>query len=91
VLDKSRVLHLDVKAARRLSSTGIQEETGFLGIQDENVFCRQPEGDWITLNRLEHIYETSKPAYIVTHFLQQDHNYSNKATPPNSGIKDPNT
>ena len=29
------------------------------------------------------IYETSKPASTVTHFLQQGHTYSNKATPPN--------
>ena len=28
--------------------------------------------------------ETSKPAPIVTHFLQQGHTYSNKTTPPNS-------
>ena len=25
-------------------------------------------------------WETSKPAYTVTHFLQQAHTYSNKAT-----------
>ena len=30
------------------------------------------------------IYETSKPAFTVTYFLQQDHTYSNKATLPNS-------
>ena len=30
--------------------------------------------------------ETSKPAPIVTHFLQQGHTYSNKTTPPNSAI-----
>jgi hypothetical protein len=28
--------------------------------------------------------ETSKPAFIVTYFLQQGHTQSNKATPPNS-------
>lgn len=28
-------------------------------------------------------YETSKPVFTVTHFLQQEHTYS-KATPPNS-------
>jgi hypothetical protein len=30
------------------------------------------------------IYDTSKPTSIVSHFLQQGHSYSNKATPPNS-------
>jgi hypothetical protein len=28
-------------------------------------------------------YETSKPASSVTHFLEQGHTHSNKATPPN--------
>jgi hypothetical protein len=33
--------------------------------------------------KLEHV-DVSKPAYTVTHFLQQGHTYSNKDTPPNS-------
>ena len=32
------------------------------------------------------IYETSKPSSTVTHFLQQGHTYSNKATIPNGVI-----
>jgi hypothetical protein len=48
------VLHLDLKATRRLLLP-----------------------HWAEL-------EPSKPAYTMTHFLQQGHTYSNKATPPNS-------
>ena len=51
VLEELRVLHLDPKAARKLS-----------------------------LARLEHIYETSKPTPSVTHPLHQGHTYSNNDT-----------
>ena len=30
------------------------------------------------------IYFTPKPDFVVTHFLQQGHTYSNKITPPKS-------
>ena len=41
------------------------------------------EGTLLCWAELEHM-ETSKPVYTETHFLQQGHNYSNKAIPPNS-------
>ena len=44
---------------------------------------KQEEGLCLTGHGLS-IYKSSKPASTVTHFLQQDHTYSNKATPPNS-------
>ena len=34
-----------------------------------------------TLGSILSTYETSKPVSTVTHFLQQDHTYSNKTTP----------
>ena len=43
--------------------------------------CRQQEVNYLTGHGLS-IYEPSKPASTVTHFLQ-DHTYSDKATPPN--------
>ena len=43
---------------------------------------RQQEVVWDTGCDLSR-YETSKPASTVTHFLQQDQTYSNKATPNN--------
>ena len=47
---------------------------------------RQPGGGSLPYwTELEHL-ESSKPAYIVTHFLQQGHTHSNKATPPKSAI-----
>ena len=43
----------------------------------------QEEGDCVTRHSLS-LYETSTPTSAVTHFLQQGHTHSSKATPPNS-------
>ena len=45
----------------------------------------QQEVNWDTGCGLR-VCETLKSASTVTHFLQQGHTYSNKATPPNSVI-----
>ena len=37
-----------------------------------------------TLGRILSIYEASKPTSTMTHFLQQNHTYSNMVTPPSS-------
>ena len=45
---------------------------------------RQPKETVCQTGHSLSIYETSEPTSIVTHFLQQGHAYSNKATPPYS-------
>jgi hypothetical protein len=70
VLEVLRVLHLDPQAAEGI------------------VFHRQPVRRrlWITLARLEHIYETSKPRLHSSIFLltRRTHTFSNKSIPPDS-------
>jgi hypothetical protein len=61
--------HHDGKHGRIHTVTVLEKEL--------RVLCLDPqatEGDCITLARLDlSIYETSKPAFTVTHFLQQGH------------------
>ena len=78
-MEASRQIHLD-----RHDAGGAKSSISWSnGSQEETVFCRQPGGSflqhWVDLE----YYETSKPTYTVTQFLQQGHTYSNKATPPN--------
>jgi hypothetical protein len=58
----------------------LEKEMGVLRLDPKAA-----EGDWgYTGHRLS-IYKTSKPA-TMTHFFQQGHTFSNKATPPDSAI-----
>jgi hypothetical protein len=54
------------------------------------LIWRQLWGDWIPhWAELEYICVTSKPTCTVTHFPQQGHSYSNKATSPTSATPCP--
>ena len=66
-------LHLHGKKCWYMSRHGAEE------VAERFTSCAGNRKWSETLSGILSIYETSNPASTVTHFLQQDHIYSNKA------------
>lgn len=82
--------HLDFQRFSPLASCWVARQcagrcSDSIGVDVSPLSCRQQEADWLTNRAVFWALEISKPALRVTNFLQQDHAYSIKATPPNNG------
>jgi hypothetical protein len=79
VLEEQRVLHLALKAAKETGGRGDSR-----GHNRQKVYntAGDDSGELGSGERREQ--PVLKACPTVTHFLQQGHTYSNKATPPNN-------